>query len=89
LDAAVSRSRRDVALSRGITVGLSTLGVVLYLLGPGTILGSAVGPVVGTVAVFVAYFLAVQTPTGLCLWRIIDLFRLMRPILLELNRLKN
>jgi curved DNA-binding protein CbpA len=67
LDAAVRRSRSDIALTRGIAVTLSALGLGIYLLLHFSH-GLQLGPVAGFILAWLAYFLAVQTPAGLYLW---------------------
>jgi hypothetical protein len=86
LDAAVRRSRSDVALSKGIGVALSALGVGLYLLVVARPSGWHLAhPIVGVLLFWAMYFLAVQTPAGLHLWRIIDLFHLGTFVLRRLS----
>lgn len=88
LQAAVRRAQREAALSRIAAVALSTLGVALYWFGTGTMFGwYPTNPFVGVLIVLAAFFLAAQTETGLVVWRVIHLFRLMRPVLADVHRL--
>jgi hypothetical protein len=99
LEDALRRSRRDVVRSRwGVPAVLSALGVAFYLLVTFGLFG-LLAPVTGSsnvlvvgvfgfVAIWVAYFFAAGTPAGLYAWRIIDVFRLLRFVVRELNHFR-
>jgi hypothetical protein len=89
LDAALRRSRTDLAVSRALPVALSALGIIIYVLLIGWPTGWGVaGPFIGLAVIWMAYFMAAQTSLGLQIWRVIDIFKFGHFVLRQLGVLR-